>query len=78
MGTRHHSMGREARPPRIPLLRYSAEAALHEVAEGGKVRAMKAGTAEVLGGKSGEEAYGYLMKASLALYLKLGGQVTED
>lgn len=68
-------MGRQARPPRIPLLRYSAKDAFEHFQEGGIIQTRKDGTAEIWNQKS--EALGYLTKRSHELLLKLIDQSNE-
>lgn len=56
----------------IPIFRYSAQWALDEVKDGGSVHVLVAGHAEVWNAKS--EAVGFLTKASLDLYRRIGGK----
>jgi hypothetical protein len=72
-----HSMGREARPAYIPLLRYSAEDALeHCATDEGTVHRLRDGRVEVWGGKSGSEAIGWMSRRSLEIFIERGGKVS--
>jgi hypothetical protein len=65
------------RKKHCPIIRYGWSDALRHVAEGGTVRVMKAGHAEVHGGKLGNECLGYMTKESLSIYRLCRGKVTE-
>lgn len=60
-----------------PIIPYGWREALRHVTEGGSVVRMKAGHAEIHGGKTGHECLGYMTKRSLELFLKNGGTAKE-